>query len=306
MKFFSKFGEIILTIFSYTGAVVIAIVNLPSTIRQLNLRSSGPEKIRETVRKIDTEEIGEKISKITNTVDQKYNSKTEGIDSYPAPDMVMETEDSDIDEGPIIIKNVKYDSKEKESTVLRLQIASGAFLVASVLYVFHFMAFYIYAIVGLLLVGFIGYALYNKIKLMYPQDFNAYRDFFLLYVAVGIILVIVGTNTNLTLAFPFQFFPSFSLLVFAVIAVVAVFLIFRIRYYRDYTYGEVVEAGNNTSHVKVDYDIRSNVKPDIYIVENNGLEVSDNEIVKMEIDGSTFNMNGNRPSKIIGKVDRFH
>lgn len=320
MKIFSKFGDIIITIFSYTGAVVVGIIHLPTTIRELDLKRTGPEKIKETVQKIDTEEISEKLSSITNKVDEKYSeysnnsSKTDDDNSSPiyakelssAPDIVMETEDSDIDEGPIIIKNVKYDSKEKEDTILRLQIASGAFIVASVLYVFHFMAFYIYAIIGILLTVFIGYNLYNKIKLMYPQDFNAYRDFFLLYIVVGIILVVVGGNANLSLAFPFQFFPSFSLLIFSVISVAAMFLIFRIRYHRDYSYGEVIEAGKNTSHVKVDYDIRSNVKPDIYIVENNDYDVSDNEMVKLEIDGSTFNMKGNRPSKIIGKVEKFN
>ncbi|PKL66627.1 MAG: DUF2101 domain-containing protein [Methanobacteriales archaeon HGW-Methanobacteriales-1] len=321
MKIFSKFGDIIITIFSYTGTIVVGIIHLPTTIRKLDLKRTGPEKIKETVQKIDTDEIGEKLSHITNKVDEKYSeysdksskkdndelSSTKVIqESVSAPDIVMEPEDSDIDEGAIIIKNVKFDSKEKEDNVLKLQIASGAFLVASVILVFHFISFYIYALVGVLLGAFIYYTLYYKIKLMYPQDFNAYRDFFLLYIVVGIVLVLVGGNSSITMAFPFQFFPSFSLLIFAVIGVAAVFLLFRIRYHRDYTYGEIIEAGNNTSHVKVDYDIRSNVKPDIYIVENNGYDVLDQEMVKLEIDGSIFNMKGNRPSKIIGKVEGFN
>ncbi len=321
MKIFSKFGDIIITIFSYTGTIVVGIIHLPTTIRNLDLKRTGPEKIKETVQKIDTEEIGEKLSHITNKVDKKYSEYSDKSskkdndelsstkvtqESVSAPDIVMEPEDSDIDEGAIIIKNVKFDSKEKEDNVLKLQIASGAFLVASVIFVFHFISFYIYALLGVLLGAFIYYTLYYKIKLMYPQDFNAYRDFFLLYIVVGIVLVLVGGNANITMAFPFQFFPSFSLLIFAVIGVAAVFLLFRVRYHRDYTYGEVIEAGNNTSHVKVDYDIRSNVKPDIYIVENNGYDVSDQEMVKLEIDGSIVNMKGNRPSKIIGKVERFN
>jgi uncharacterized membrane protein len=312
MKIFSKFGDIIITLFSYTGAVVIGIIRLPTTIRKLDLKRTGPEKIKETVQKIDTDEISEKVSKITSKVDEKYseysdqNSSESNTKTYSALNMETETDDSDIDEGTIIIKNVKFDSKEKEDNVLKLQVASGAFLVASVLLVFHFISFFIYAIVGILLGAFIYYTLYYKIKLMYSQDFNAYRDFFLLYIIVGIVLVFVGGNSNITMAFPFQFFPSFSLLIFAVIGVAAVFLLFRIRYHRDYTYGEVIEAGNNTSHVKVDYDIRSNVKPDIYIVENNGYEVLDQEMVKLEIDGSIFNMKGNRPSRVIGKVKGFN
>ncbi|MDP3484087.1 MAG: DUF2101 family protein [Methanobacteriaceae archaeon] len=323
MKIFSKFGDIIITLFSFTGAIVIGIIRLPTTIRELDLRKTGPEKIKETVQKIDTDEIGEKVSKITNKVDEKYSdysnksSKKDAVadetlspiyakELGSAPDIVMESDDSDLDEGSIIIKSSKFDSKEKENTVLRLQIASGAFLVASVLLVFHFIAFYIYVLLGILLSAFIYYTVYYKIKLMYPQDFKAYRDFFFLYVVVGIVLVFVGGNANITMAFPFQFFPSFSLLIFAVISVAAVFLLFRIRYHRNYTYGEIIEAGMNTSHVKVDYDIRSNVKPDMYIVENNGFNVSENEMVKLEIDGSIFNMKGNRPFKVIGKVERFN
>lgn len=313
MKFFSKFGDIIVTIFSYTGALVIGIIRLPTTIRQLDLKRSGPEKIKETVQKIDTDDIGDRISQITNKVDKKYsdytsksNEKTPENKTDFKKEQLTEIQDSEIDDGPIIIKNIKFDSKEKESTVLKLQIASGAFIVASVLYVFRFMAFYIYALIGILLVVFIYYTLYYRIKVMYSQDFNAYRDFFLLYVVVGLVLVFVGGNANLSLAFPFQFFPSFSLLIFAVISVAVVFLLFRIRYHRDYTFGEIIEAGKNTSQVKVDYDIRSNVKPDIYIVENNGYDISVHEMVKLEIDGSTFNMKGNRPSKVIGKVEKFN
>lgn len=312
MKFFSKFGDIIITIFSYTGALVIGIIRLPTTIREMDLKRSGSEKIKETVQKIDKDEIGDRISQITNKVDEKYSDYTHKS-SETSPEYKKELRDDDvqnhdskIDDGPIIIKNIKFDSKEKESTVLKLQIASGAFIVSSVIYVFNFMAFYIYALIGILLGAFIYYTLYYRVKVMYSQDFNAYRDFFLLYVVVGLVLVIVGGNSNITMSFPFQFFPSFSLLLFAVISVAAVFLLFRIRYHRDYTFGEIIEAGKNTSQVKVDYDIRSNVKPDIYIVENNGYDISEHETVKLEIDGSTFNMKGNRPSKVIGKVERFN
>jgi uncharacterized membrane protein len=297
MKIFSKFGDIILTLFSYMGSIVIGILRLPSNIRKMDLKRTGPEKIKETVQKIDTEQISDKISDITSKVDQKSSRK---------PDSRDLEEDPSIDDGPIIIKNINFDSKEKEDNVLKLQIASGVFLIASVLFVFRFVSLLIYGIVGAMLVAFIVYTLYYKIKVMYPQDFNAYRDFFFLYVAVGLIMVLVGGNTALTMAFPFQIFPSFTLLIFAVLAVGAVFLIFRMKYHRNYTFGEIIEAGNNTSHVKVDYDIRSNVKPDIYIVENNGFDVVEQEMVKIEIDGSAFNMKGNRPSKVIGKVEGFN
>lgn len=80
------------------------------------------------------------------------------------------------------------------------------------------------------------------------------------------------------------------------------YYVFRIKYYRNYTYGEVVEVGKNTVHVKVDYDIRANVLPDIYIVEKGNFDVKEGEIVKLKVEGGRLSVKGNKPTKIIGKI----
>jgi uncharacterized membrane protein len=99
------------------------------------------------------------------------------------------------------------------------------------------------------------------------------------------------------MAFSFEFFPSLSLLIFALIAVAVIFLIFRIRYSRDFTFGKVLEAGENTAYVKVDYDIQANVKPDLYIVDNHyGAKTGDD--VKLKVDGKIIS-GGNKPVGII-------
>ncbi len=133
---------------------------------------------------------------------------------------------------------------------------------------------------------------------MYRNDFPAYRDFFLMYVAVGIILVLLNADSNFVMAFSFQSFPSLSVLIFAIVAVIAVFLIYRIRYYRNFTYGTVIEGGKNTAYVKVEYDIRSNVKPDIYIVENR-VGAVEGELVKLKLEEKLLSTSGNKPVKII-------
>ncbi|MCK9150657.1 DUF2101 family protein [Methanobacterium alcaliphilum] len=304
MSFFSRFGDIIISIFSFTGTIVIEIIKLPSRIKNLDLKRTGPEKVKETVNQIKNEEIVDKISNMTKR-DEKYSPSEELKNELKNEEMVKVPKSLEESDGTIMIKGLKFSSKEKENTILRLQIMAGSFLIVSVLFVFNFISFIIFAIVGLALVALTVYTLYNKIKLMYPDDFNAYRDFFLMYIAVGFILVIVAGNSAITMAFPFQFFPSFSVLIFALLAVLAVFLIFRIRYHRDFTYGEIIEVGSNTSHVKVEYDIQSNVKPDLYLVENNGIDLKEGEQVKLEVRGSTFNMNGNKPVKIIEKVHDF-
>jgi uncharacterized membrane protein len=125
-----------------------------------------------------------------------------------------------------------------------------------------------------------------------------------MYLALGIILVLVSGNSNLLMSFSFDFLPSLSILIFAVIGVAAIFLIFRIRYHRNYTYGTVMDAGKNTAHVKVEYDIRSNVKPDIYLVENSYGAV-DGDAVKLKIDEKLLSTGGNKPTSIIEKVEKF-
>ena len=119
-----------------------------------------------------------------------------------------------------------------------------------------------------------------------------------MYVAAGIVLVLVGSNPNLVMSFSFEFFPSLTILVFAVILAVAVFLIFRVRYHRDYTWGTVIEAGKKTAYVQVDYDIRSNVKPDIYIVDN-ACGAEEGEKVKLQIEEKLLTNRGNKPVSII-------
>ena len=92
--------------------------------------------------------------------------------------------------------------------------------------IFNFISLTLFIILGGLISIFTIYMLFTKIKLMYTEDFNAYRDFFLMYLAVGVILIIISSNPSLTMAFAFQFFPSLSVLIYAAILVVSVFLIF--------------------------------------------------------------------------------
>ena len=138
---------------------------------------------------------------------------------------------------------------------------------------------------------------------MYGSEFPAYRDFFMMYLAVGVILVLVGTNSNLVMAFSLSYFPSLTILIFAVIAVAVVYLIFRIRYHRNFTYGVVIETGEKMAYVKVEYDIRSNVKPDIYVVEND-YGASDGDTVKLKTEQKIFSNSGNKPVSVMGTVNK--
>jgi uncharacterized membrane protein len=291
MNIFGKLGYYIVLAFNLVGMLILAIPKIPEMLRNFD---SNDFKER-----IDTENLKGNISKLRDDVgfDEKISkiSSTESFTQTIKKTVNRDSVDSDSD---VVMISGAFTSEEKEKTILTLQLLSASFVVVSILSIFHFVNNLIYIPIGVVLIGSILYLLYNKINLMYRNDFPAYRDFFLMYIAVGIILVLLNTNSNFVMAFSFTLLPSLSVLIFAVVAVVAVFLIYRIRYYRNYTYGTIIEEGKNTAYVKVEYDIRSNVKPDIYIVENK-VGAVEGEFVKLKLEEKIMSMGGNKPIKII-------
>lgn len=287
MGIFSKFGELIINFFTLIGDSIFALLHLPGRIRKFDR-----EEVKE---KIKTEEIKAKIKETPKRAESMARDlKTTTKSRADTPH--KESDDT-------LLISMPFTSEEKERTVFLLQIVSAGYLVVSMLYLFNFFSFIIYLIISALLAGYVIYVLFKKVKLMYGPDFPAYRDFFLMYILVGIILVLVGTNSYFVMAFSFQFFPSLSILIFALVAVAVVFLIFRIRYSRDFTFGKVVESGENTAYVKVDYDIRSNVKPDLYIVDNHfGAVIGDD--VKLKVDDKILSGSGNKPVSIIAVMKK--
>ncbi|MBZ2165389.1 DUF2101 family protein [Methanobacterium spitsbergense] len=306
MSLFNKLGYYIIKLFSITGMLILSIPKIPEKLRNINSKD-----IRE---KMDTENLKDNISRLRDDVgfeeklsqirDDERIFRITGSEKRSKSSKKSEPyeEKSEKSDSSVVMIGGAFTSAQKERTVLTLQILSAAFVVVSILSIFHFISTIIYIPLGVVIVGYILYLLYNKIKLMYKNDFNAYRDFFLMYVAVGIILALVNTNSNFVMAYSFQLLPSLTILIFAVVAVLAVFLIFRIRYYRNFTYGTVIEAGKKTAYVKVEYDIRSNVKPDIYIVENN-VGVVEGDYVKLQLEQKLMSMSGNKPISIIETVN---
>ncbi|MGF7119050.1 DUF2101 family protein [Methanobacterium oryzae] len=286
MNIFAKIGELVIRLFDFIGMLILAIPKIPNKIRNVDT-----DNIKN---KVDTEAIKDNISKI-----KKDSGIEDRISKFKdVSENSSFSEKIEYNENSISQLSGRFSSEEKEKTILLLQISSATFLVVSILYIFTFLSFALFAIIGFLIVAFILYLLFKRVKLMYSEDFNAYRDFFLMYVAVGIILILISNSSFLVSLFSFQFLPSFSVLFFAVILVMAIFVIFRIVHYRNYTFGTVVESGKRTAYVKVEYDIRSNVKPDIYLVENE-INAKEGEIVKIQIEEKLLSKNGNKPVKII-------
>ena len=321
MNIFSILGHYVIKLFSLIGTVIMAIPKIPELIRNFDStelkQHFDSENIKENISKIrDETDIDESISKIREetSIDERISkireetaideriSKIRNSESFKRTETTKSYDSDESDSGFIMIGG-GFSAEEKERTVLILQLLSALFIVLSILSIFNFISAFIFIPLGVVIVGYIIYLLYNKIKLMYKSDFNAYRDFFLMYIAVGVVLYLVNFNTNLVMSFSFELLPSLTVLIFALVAVIAVFLIFRVRYYRNFTFGTVLESGKNTAHVKVDYDIRSNVKPDIYIVENQ-VGAIEGEQVKLQLEEKLLSMSGNRPVSIIDTANR--
>jgi uncharacterized membrane protein len=292
MGFFNRFGTIIIKFLSVLGAIILFIPRIPGKIRNINSK--------EIRRKVDSDKIKNNISKITPKKPEQGTSAVTTTKQDKPQRVGTASEDS---KSEIIFMSAHFTSEEKENTIFSLQLLSAAFLVLSILFLFNFLSIILYGIIGAAVVIYMLYTIFNRVRVMYGPDFPAYRDFFLMYIAVGIILVLVGTNPNFSSAFSFQFLPSLTILIFAVILVAAVFLIFRIKYYRNYTYGKVIETGKKTAFVKVDYDIRCNVKPDTYTVDNS-YGASDGDTVKLKIEEKLFSTGGNKPISIIETVKK--
>ena len=297
MKIFTKFGDILIRLFSIIGMIVLEIPKIPNRLRNINTDNFK--------NKVDSEVINGNITKIKNDTRLKEGiskiSKMEMSEVSEKIGNISKNENADKRGSDVSNINEYYTSEEKEKTIFRLQILSAVFLIFSMLFIFNFLSVVLYGVLGLVIVVYIVYIVFTKVKLMYPVDFNAYRDFFLMYIAVGILLALIGTNPNFIMAYSFEFFPSLTVLIFAVLAVAVVFLIFRIRYHRNFTYGKVIETSKKNAHVKVEYDIRSNVKPDIYIVDNS-YGAHDDDLVVLQIDEKILSMNGNKPVRISGII----
>jgi uncharacterized membrane protein len=134
---------------------------------------------------------------------------------------------------------------------------------------------------------------FKDVRENFPSDFEAYRDFFLSYLGISILLIALYTwkpMVNFT-------FPFIHIFLFSIVSIGLVSYGFKKRYGRDYTTGRVIGVAEKTS-VKVNYDIRASVKPGIYSFENpSGVKVGD--VAKLELDSSLLNLRGKKPRAII-------
>jgi uncharacterized membrane protein len=181
----------------------------------------------------------------------------------------------------------------RDYVVLKAQVATLAFLFSAVLYVFGFLKATVFTLFFLVLGGYSLY-LIPKLQEYFTTDYNAYRDFFLGYLGIAVLLVLFKTAVP---SFN-PLFPNLHLVVISIAYIFAFSHFFKRKYGRGYTYGRVIESGNPVK-VKFNYDIRASVKPGITRLEN-VVNAGEGEVVRVEVVKSKFNLKGCKAVKILG------
>jgi uncharacterized membrane protein len=184
----------------------------------------------------------------------------------------------------------------KDYVVLKAQMATLAFLFSTVLYVFGFLKAMVFALFFLVLGGYSLYII-PKLREFFTMDYNAYRDFFLGYLGIAMLLVLFKTAVP---SFN-PLFPNLHLVVLSIAYILVFSHFFKKKYGRSYTYGRVIEGGN-PAKIKLNYDIRASVKPGIASLENL-VNAGEGEMVKVEVMRSRFNLKGCKAIKILGVLD---
>lgn len=184
----------------------------------------------------------------------------------------------------------------RDYMVLKAQMATLVFLFISVLFVFGFLGGKFYAFLFLLLGGYSLYII-PRLKEHFTRDYNAYRDFFLGYLGIAVLLVVIKTAKP---AFN-PFFPNLHLVIISILYIVLFSYFFKSKYGRDYTLGRVIEGGS-IARVKLNYDICASVKPCVVSLSNEA-KVKEGDMVKVMVEKSAFNLRGKKAVRIMGIED---
>lgn len=189
-----------------------------------------------------------------------------------------------------------------EYVMLKAQLVIISLFGAAVVLSFSWISPLILAPVVAGLIGYLTYLTPTELKLAFWRDYPAYRTFIVLSIAISLAIIflrkILITNLPLMVSSPYQALTPILLILGAVFFT---FIGFRIKYGRNYTYGTVTEVRNNKAAVKINYDIKSNVKNGIFLLESLP-NVQPGDEVKVSVDRSMLGLKGSEPTTILEKT----
>lgn len=181
-----------------------------------------------------------------------------------------------------------------EYVVLKLQLSLILLFLFSVLYLilFHppFLLFMVFLTLYLLHLSF------TQLRKAFREDYPAYLSFTLLGLSFAWLLLVLRLWPPRPLTEPSTLFLPLGLILLFLLS----YSLHRWKYGRDFTYGRVEGVRGRKALVRVGYDLRSNVKPGLYLVESL-VPLRKGEEVKVGVERGLFGMKGSTPMVVLGR-----
>ncbi len=187
-----------------------------------------------------------------------------------------------------------------EYVMLKAQLAILSLFVAAVIYIALLPAeIFIFTPLLLALSAYLVYLTATQLKHAFKRDYPAYRSFVIMCVAIAWVFVLALRHSPIEFsieALHLALIPPLAAMGFVFVA----FAAFRLKYGRNFTYGTVEEFRGKRAVVRVSYDICSNVKSGLYVVESFA-KIKRGDLVKISVERPMLGLRGAKVKAILGK-----
>lgn len=188
-----------------------------------------------------------------------------------------------------------------EYVMLKAQLIILSFFAVTVVYVILLpQEVYIFIPLLLAISAYMAYFTRTQVKRAFKNDYSAYRSFMAMTLAIAWVFILALRHSPIPYTLesaPIAIIPPLLSIFF----VVAVFTAFRLKYGRNYTFGEVQQVHGRRAVALVGYDIRSNVKAGLYPVES-FIKVKRGDKVKLSVERALLGLRGAKIGAIIEKT----
>jgi uncharacterized membrane protein len=183
--------------------------------------------------------------------------------------------------------------------MLKAQLAILGLFVAAAIYIVLLPPM-LFLLAPLVLSGYALYLALTQLKLAFRRDYPAYRSFVGMCIAIAWVFVLALRHLQLEFTLEtlhLALVPPVLAIGFVFVA----FMAFRLKYGRDFTYGIVESVRGRRAIVRVGYDICSNVKHGIYVVESL-VKVKPGDEVRLSVERPMLGLRGARIKTVLRKV----
>ncbi len=188
-----------------------------------------------------------------------------------------------------------------EYVMLKAQLAILALFATAVIYIALLPAeVTIFIPLLLALSAYLIYLAVGQLRRAFERDYPAYRSFVGMCVAIAWVFVLALRHSPIEFsieALHLALIPPLVAIGFVFVA----FAAFRLKYGRSFTYGRVEEVRGRRAVVRVSYDICSNVKSGLYLVESFA-RVRKRDQVKLSVERPMLGLRGAKVRAILEKL----